>query len=95
MKQPVGGALPRMEQPSDEEEERIIRRQRELTFTEMEAEEEDIAGVVNSGFAAEMMDVDDRDDPVDVLLDFDKHLHPADADFFNSFPDDFDDTDLS
>ncbi|KAG1361466.1 hypothetical protein COCNU_09G009290 [Cocos nucifera] len=40
------------------------------------------------------MEVDDAD-PIDVLPEFDKHLPPVDADFFNSFDDDFDDQDLA
>ncbi|KAF3320366.1 hypothetical protein FCM35_KLT19971 [Carex littledalei] len=95
MKQQVGDALPQLEHPFGDEDERLIRQHREMAFVEIEGEDEDIPGVVNSGFSAEMMEVDDRDDPVDVLLDLDKHLHPVDSDFFNSFADDFDDTDLS
>lgn len=40
------------------------------------------------------MEVDDAD-PTDVLSEFDKQLPPVDADFFNSFDDDFDDQDLA
>jgi hypothetical protein len=94
MKQPAIDSVPRLEQTYDDDEERLVRRHREDAFVEID-EDEDIAGVVNSGFGLEMMEVDDRDDPVDVLLDLDKHLHPVDSDFFNSFTDDFDDTDLS
>ena len=40
------------------------------------------------------VEVDDGDS-IDLLLDFDKQLPPVDADFFNSFEDDFDDQDLA
>lgn len=45
-------------------------------------------------FAGVGVEVDDADS-VDLLPDFDKQLPPVDADFFNSFDDDFDDQDLA
>ncbi|RWW10450.1 hypothetical protein GW17_00026009 [Ensete ventricosum] len=39
------------------------------------------------------MEVDDAD-PIEILSDFDRQQPPVDADFFNSFDDDFDDQDL-
>lgn len=66
---------------------------------EMDSEDNHAATVVGMGMG--MMEVDaDAQDPVDVLADLDRHPGasssvPVDADFFNSFPDDFDDQDLS
>lgn len=40
------------------------------------------------------MEVDDAE-PIDILLDFDRQHPPVDADFFNSFEDDFDDQDIA
>ncbi|URE11976.1 hypothetical protein MUK42_04890 [Musa troglodytarum] len=40
------------------------------------------------------MEVDDAD-PIEILSDFDRQQPPVDADFFNSFDDDFDDQDLA
>lgn len=40
------------------------------------------------------MEVDDAE-PIDILPDFDRQQPPVDADFFNSFEDDFDDQDIA